>query len=168
MSKLVSLFISGVFMLVICSSFCSAYDISEYYGASVYVASSGKGKCWHAIAKCGNIGNVNILSLSSAISQGYSACQKCSHILFQSVPPTSQSQNNGYKPSQDPFEQWDFSVYTIQSMPEYKPVKIYDYDYLPTSKEKEERKEGDGAAAIAVLAVGGGVYAVYKYKKSND
>lgn len=46
-------------------------------GSMVYIASSGKGKCYHSNPNCSNMKNPNCISLEDAINRGYVACSKC-------------------------------------------------------------------------------------------
>ena len=47
-------------------------------GETVYVASSGKGKCYHRDSNCSRMkGHVNSMSRSAAEGSGYRACKKC-------------------------------------------------------------------------------------------
>ncbi len=45
--------------------------------ATVYIASSGKGKKYHSRSTCSNMKGATSLSISAAESRGYTACKKC-------------------------------------------------------------------------------------------
>lgn len=43
----------------------------------VYIAASGKGKCYHSKKKCSRMKKVKKMTISKAKKKGYRACKKC-------------------------------------------------------------------------------------------
>lgn len=134
-----------------------AYEISDYYGETVYIASSGNGKCWHAIRNCSNMSGTESITLRSAISRGYSACQNCSHLLFLKPISTSHTSiTETQKPNVTYKYDYNFSIETV-----YIPEISYDtvdMENLHIFQEYEKNKtssniDSSTATILSILAI---------------
>lgn len=70
-----------------------AYTIYQYYDNYVYVASSGKGKCWHTDENCSHMRDAYEITLREAIDSGYKKCSKCGNDIYQQIPIGEHNEN---------------------------------------------------------------------------